>query len=421
MRSKTRRGASLLAALVAFGLVLTGCSAGSSAGVTLPDQVEGELPSDTVAQLQGAVEHAMQASGSTGAIAGVWVPWSGTWVAGLGTTGPESDEAVTTDMSFRVAEVTRAMTCDLLYELADRNVVDLDDPVARHVPSVPKLTDITLVQLCDSTSGLGSFEPTAASAWFNTPAREWNPRELASYGLAQERSAAGAAFRDSDTGYMLLGQALENATGRSASELMRQYVFEPAELEQTALPGARAATPGSTYLPGYQSLQADLEAGCVAPTDYSEFSASIGYTNAGAVSTIDDLGRYGQILAARSIAEEDNGRFGHNLPVDPSRDSWFLYGGGAYQAGSLLGQQGSVPGYAVSVWADPATGMAVAVVLNNSAAGADIAGVLGRELAAIASKAPAAEGQSQPEFGLPWTVESMHQQVADRAVCPIAQ
>ncbi|MGV9768097.1 serine hydrolase domain-containing protein [Microbacterium sp. NPDC003461] len=427
MRSKARRGAAALSALMAIGLALTACSESRAADVALPSQVEAELPGETVDQLRGAVDHAVQASGATGAIVGVWVPWSGTWVAGVGTTEPEgAGSEVTTDMSFRIGDVTRAMTCDVLYDLAKEGTLDLGDSITEHVPSVPDLAaedpgDITLQQLCDGTSGLGESWSTAADAVYTTPAREWNPRELASYGLAQERGVPGAAYRDSDVAYLLLGQALENASGHRASTLMNQYVFEPGGLRQTALPGDAAAVPSTTsrHLPGYVSSQADRDAGCVAPADYSELSASVGFTDSGVVSTIGDLGRYGQILAANSLAEKDNGRFDHNLPVNPDADTWFQYGGGAFQAGTLLGQQGSIPGYAASVWADPATGMAVAVVLNNSASEGGIVGLLGRELAAIASKAPAASGQTQPEFGLPWTAESMHEAVAASAICPI--
>lgn len=424
----SRRVAAALATLVAFGAVLTGCSADDRAqGVALPAQVEGTLPDDTVAQMQAAVDQAIQASGSTGAIVGVWVPWSGSWVAGHGTTEPGGAGApVTTDMSFRIGHVTRAMTCDVLYALAAEEVLDLDDSITDHVTSVPTLAnepgDITLRHLCDSTSGLGSSWPSVSGSFYTTPDRQWEPREIAAYGIAQERTTPGAAYRDSDAGYLLLGEALERAARKSASELMREYIFTPNGLTQTALPGAASSVPATTptHLPGYQSWSADIEAGCVAPTEYSKGSASRGYTDSGAVSTITDLGRYGQVLAAKALAEQDNGRFDHNLPVDPSQDSWFTYGGGAYQAGSLLGQQGRVPGYATSVWADPATGMAVAVVLNNSASD-PIAGLLGRELAAIASKAPAASGQSQPEFGLPWTAEAVHQQIADVAICPIGE
>ncbi|WP_261166794.1 serine hydrolase [Microbacterium sp. Marseille-Q6965] len=426
MRSKARRGAAALAALMAIGLGLTACSGAPAASVALPTQVDAELPGETVDQLRGAVDQAVQASGATGAIVGVWVPWSGTWVAGVGTTEPEgAGTEVTTDMSFRIADVTRAMTCDVLYELADEGTVDLGDSITEHVPSVPNLADdpgdITLQQLCDGTSGLGESWSTAAGAVYTTPAREWHPRELAAYGLAQDRQAPGMTYRDSDVAYLMLGQALENASGHGAAALFDEYVFGPGGLQQTTLPGDAAAVPSTTssYLPGYVSFQADRDAGCVAPTDFSELSASVGFTDSGVVSTIGDLGRYGQILAANSVAEKDNGRFDHNLPVNPDSDTWFQYGGGAFQAGTLLGQQGSIPGYAASVWADPVTGMSVAVVLNNSASGGGIAGLLGRELAAIASKAPAASGQTQPEFGLPWTAESMHQAIADSAICPI--
>ncbi len=59
------------------------------------------------------------------AIVGVWAPWSGSWVAGIGTQDREGGAELSTDMSFRIADVTRLMTCDVLYALADRDVVEL--------------------------------------------------------------------------------------------------------------------------------------------------------------------------------------------------------------------------------------------------------------------------------------------------------
>ncbi len=42
------------------------------------------------------------------------------------------------------------------------------------------------------------------------------------------------------------------------------------------------------------------------------------------------------------------------------------------------------------------------------------------ELAAIASKAPAAPGRENPEAGLPWTAQQFHDQIAAAAICPPA-
>ena len=64
-----------------------------------------------------------------------------------------------------------------------------------------------------------------------------------------------------------------------------------------------------------------------------------------------------------------------------------------------------------------ASGLTVAVVLNDSAANSGVGAQLAWELAAIASKAPAASGQTAPEAGLPWTAEQYHEKIAANAIC----
>ena len=146
-----------------------------------------------VEQLQGAVTHAMAATGSPGAIVGVWAPWSGAWVAGLGTRQPAgAGGAVSADQQFKAAQVTRAMTCDVLYTLAARGTVSLDDPVTEYVSGVADLSQVTLGQLCDGTAGIGTYSGQLLATWLSKPDRVWNPRELASYGLGVGRTAPGS-------------------------------------------------------------------------------------------------------------------------------------------------------------------------------------------------------------------------------------
>lgn len=416
MRGRShRRAAGALAAVAAFGVLLTGC--GGPGGVDLPDQVDGDLPDAVVEQIDAATNKAIQGSGATGAIVGVWAPWSGSYTAGIGTTAPEDGADVTADMSFRIGEVTRSMTCDVLYGLDADGELSVEDPVTQYVQNVAGMEDITLKQLCDSTSGIGSSESDVIVQWLRTPDRVWNPRELAARGLLKRSGEPGAAFRSSDAGYLLLGEALTHATGKSAQELYRTYVTDRYELENTLLPPAAGAAPGDNALTGYRTSNSDQKNGCVAPADVTESSSSLGYTDSGMVSTIDDLGQYGQILAAR-VADDDSGRFDDPVAVDPDGASWYKAIGGVYFAGQLVGQEGSTLGYSTSVWSDPETGMTVAVVLNNSR-NDDLAGLLGRQLAAITSRASAAEGQSAPEIGLPWSAEGVDKQIGQRASCPI--
>jgi D-alanyl-D-alanine carboxypeptidase len=415
-----RRAALALASALVLSLVAAGCAPDEHVEIDVPAQVSADFPESTATQLQDAVTHAMTAAGASGAIVGVWAPWSGTLVTGLGVDSPSGSE-VTPDMEFRVAQLTRPMICDVLYAVAAEGTVRTDDSVATWVPGVPDLTDITLGQLCDGTSGIGSYSAQLKGIFLSNPERVWNPRELASYGIGQPRDAEpGVAYRDSDAGYILLGLALERATGRSAATLLEDYVFDPLDLGATRLPPSAAAKPDDEgpFLTGHHSLiDATGVMNCTEPLDVTSLSASSGFTDSGVVSNIEDLGRYVTGLAAGAILPAGVDRFDQPLAVYAGAPSWYTTRGGAIQAGSLTGQFGSVPGYATAAFSDPTSGLTVAVVLNNSAVGGAFAEYLAWELAAIASKAPAADGGAVPEAGLPWTAQQYHDAIAASAIC----
>ncbi|GAB3603371.1 serine hydrolase domain-containing protein [Microbacterium aureliae] len=409
--SATRSTAAVVTA-AALVLGLSACSNDVSVSIDVPAQVEGDFPEETLTPLREAVDRAVVASGASGAIVGVWAPWSGSWVSGVGTTTPGGDE-VTADMQFRAGKITRAMTCDVVYELAKEGVLDVDDDVATHVPGVADLTDVTLEMLCDNTSGIGSYSERLLRMWLDNPERKWVPLELATYGLGQERTAEpGARYTDSDAGYLLLGLALENASGERMSALLREYVTDPLDLEGTYL----AATPTEApRLSGLRSPRVEGTWDCAEPADVSNVSLTTAFTDGGVMTTITDLGRYTQALATGTLT--GTSRFDDGKPPSPTSSSWYTYAGGAFRAGSMVGQTGSVPGYLTSAYADPDTGLTVAVVLNNSSAHPNFAGWLAFELAAIASKAPAASGQEAPSAGLPWTPEQFSKTIDKNAVC----
>ncbi len=423
MRVRPTRGrvALAVAAIAALTLTIAGCTADEKVTLDLPPQVDAAFPEETAQQLQDAIAQAMTASGSSGAIVGVWAPWSGSLVTGVGVESATSSKPVTDDMQFRAAQVTRAMTCDVLYSVADEGLVRLKDSVSKWVSGFPDLSDVTLGELCDGTSGIGSYSSQLSGLFLANPARVWNPRELASYGVGQPRQGEpGAAYRDSDAGYVLLGLALERATGKSAAQLLQDYVAEPLDLTATRLPGGKAAAPSTSgpVLKGHHSSPgADGSMNCTEPTDITTLSASIGYTDAGVVTDIRDLGRYAQALATGALLPEGVDRIENPLPVYGGAPSWYTADGGTLQAGTLIGQFGSVPGYATAAFSDPSSGLTVAVVLNNSGGGGGFAEYLAWELAAIASKAPASGGATAPDAGLPWTAQQYHDQIAAAAIC----
>jgi D-alanyl-D-alanine carboxypeptidase len=425
-RTGLRRTAAVAAAVLALTLTVAGCSADPVPGVS-ETGTQRDLPKDTRGQLQGAVTDAMAASGASGAIVGVWAPWSGSWIAGLGTVTPGGDTKVEPDMTFRAGAITRPMICDVLYQLSAAGTLSLDDSVTKYVGGMPKFTDVTLESLCDSTSGIGSYRALLDQQMLGNPGRNWDRRELVGYGVGQVGGEVrpGVAYRDSDAGYLLLGLALERATGKSSSELLRTYVFGPLGLRHSTLPGPAPAAPvigGSQPLRG-SYLGSRTKSGdyvCDKPTDITEQSASFGSTDSGVVSDIQDIAAYVRALAAGRLVK-DKTRFADPLPVTPSSPSWFTTAGGAIQMGPLIGQYGSTPGYLAAAFSDPESGLTVAVVLNDSSMGRGVIVDLSRELAAIASKAPAVDGAKAPAVGLPWSAEQYHDVIAANAICSAAK
>jgi len=423
IRSGMKRATVTVVAAVALTLGLASCSGDAAAGGLATLAPDRALPSDTQKQLQSAVEDAMTATGSSGAIVGVWVPWSGSWQKGLGTVSPDSKTPVDVDMTFRAGPVTRAMTCDVLYTLADKGTVKLDDPVTDYVGGMPQFTDVTLTQLCDGTSGLGSYDAMLEDQSVTNPARAWDPRELVGYGVGDVSGDVkpGMSYRDSDAGYLLLGLALERATGKTLAELYEKDVFDPLGMSHTQLPGDAAALPvvdSSAALHGFY-LASKTKSGayeCTKQTDISEASASYGGADSGVVSDIADLATYAHALAAGTLVQSKT-RFAAPLQLSSSLPSWITTSGGAVQAGSFIGEYGSARGYLTAAFSDPKSGLTVVVVLNNSTAGDTVIAALARELAAIAVQAPATSGEKAVAVGMPWTAAQAHDVIADEAIC----
>ncbi len=401
-----------------LAILLSGCTGPSPVAIDVPAQVDAPLPDVTVAEMRDAVTAAITATGATGAVVGVWAPWSGSWVSGVGTQSPGGAE-VTPDLQFRAADITGAMTCDTLYGLAADGRLSLDDSVTDWVSNMPGYEAITLRQLCDGTSGLASYTQSLDFLTWTNPGRIWNARELMAYGISKPRlNDPGVQFASSPTNFLVAGLAVERVTGESLADVITERVIEPLGLDSTSMPPSAASVPGTAPLTGHWSQpNAEGVYDCAQPGEFTTMSASYGAAASGAVTDIRDLGRYAQALATDALLPDGSDRFANPVPVASDQPTWFTAAGGAYQAGSLIGQFGSTPGYIVGAFADPATGMSVAVALNNSAGNENTGAWLAWQLAAIASKAPAAQGQTMPEAGLPWTAEQMRENISANAIC----
>lgn len=413
------RARRLLGLAAAGLLVLTAGCMNADAVPPGPEQAQAPLPKASVDAMTAAVEDAIAATRSTGAIVGVWAPWAGSWTAGVGKASTGGSEAMSADMRFRIGENTASMTCTVLLGLVDDGVVALDDPVKKYLPRMVGVDDVTLRRLCDQTSGIGDYRTALRQQMVDNPTRSYVPLELVTDGMGESAPGPVAAFAPSDAGLILLGMALQRATGRTWPQLYEQYVFGRLGMAATSFPTDGELTLPSPHPRGYAfSVDASGAPECDALRDVTTLSPTMAGTAGAVVSGLEDLRLFAAAFARGALvsshAAEEQWR---TVPMGDDVPSWQGYGLGGVQLGPLRGNSGEIPGFITAMLSDPASGLTVVVMLNNSSAGAGAAQSLAMQLASLASKAPATHGR-QPVIVLPWSDEQAAQAVQDAAVCP---
>ena len=154
----------------------------------------------------------------------------------------------TVDMHFRNGAVAISYVSTLLLVLVDEKKLALDDKASKWVPEIPHSDEVTLRQLAQMTTGytdyvIGNAEVDAML--YTDPFRQWTPEELLQTVTSKPLLyPPGTNWNYAHTNYLILGLALEKATGKRMSDLLQEKVLGPLGLTNTTDPG-----PGAPSIP----------------------------------------------------------------------------------------------------------------------------------------------------------------------------
>ncbi|WP_220187931.1 serine hydrolase domain-containing protein, partial [Pseudonocardia pini] len=277
------------------------------------------------------------------------------WSAGRGAV-----EEPATDVQYRLGSISKTVCAITVLRLRDEGLLDLSDPLERHLPGTP-LGDRTLTQLLSHTGGVTSESP--GPWWERTPGGD-----LAALGLTEADGVlpAGRRFHYSNLGFGLLGELVARARGRSWDEVARDEVLHPLGMRRTTPRPTGRAAQGYAVHPWSDELLPEPEhhAGVMAPAGQLWATA----TDLGRLGAFL-LGDGGDVLGPATIEEM-------TLPagVDFSGPNWSSYGLGVqvqrHEGHTLVGHGGSMPGFLAGLWADREDRIA-ALALANVTTGLD--------------------------------------------------
>jgi CubicO group peptidase (beta-lactamase class C family) len=268
---------------------------------------------------------------------------------GLGWSG-SAGAATSTDTQYRMGSITKSLTALLVLQCRDDGLLDLDDPVGKHLPETG-YPDVTLRSLLAHVSGMQS-EPVGP--WWERSPGVGVPQLLAENNGSGAVFGPGEHYHYSNLGYALLGEVVARLRGQHWTVLVQERVLAPLGMARTSYhpegPFARGLS--VHHLAGTLTEEPLHDTGAMAP--------------AGQLwGTLSDLARLATFLAHGNpavVADETLAEM--RQPVPPAVE----YGLGLrllpYADGVLVGHTGSMPGFQATVFADPLNDVGVVAMTN---------------------------------------------------------
>lgn len=285
---------------------------------------------------------------------------------GLGEADILKKTPMTARHQLRIASHSKSFTAAGILKLREQGLLNLDDPVGRHVKGLhADVAKVRLSQLLSHSAGVARDGPDAGHFQDRHPypGREQVLRDLGE-GLAIEPNTR---FKYSNHGFALLGLVIEAITGESYADWMQREIVTPAGLEDTVpdvLPGRRLRLArghsGRLLLGRRVVVPGDNPTHAVAPAG-------------GFVSTAADVASfYAQLLptARRSVLSVDSRRelMRRHAPVPhSSTPAWYGLGmmHGSYQGWDWVGHTGSLQGFVSRSLVLPQQEIAVSILANS--------------------------------------------------------
>ncbi len=154
---------------------------------------------------------------------------------GYGMANLEHGIPITSTSVFRTGSVSKQFTAAVMVLLDEEGVLSLDDPLRAHLPEIPDFGyDLTLRNLIHHTSGIRDYLDLMALAGRGSD--DFYRKQQALDLLARQEALnfpPGNRFLYSNSGYFLLSQVVERATGRTLRQEAQDRLFGPLGMTQT--------------------------------------------------------------------------------------------------------------------------------------------------------------------------------------------
>lgn len=274
------------------------------------------------------------------------------WSEAKGYADKTKETTLLPDQPYRIASITKTYVAAAIFRLHEMDSLHIDDPISQHISAEHRdllvadgyqPEEITLRHCLLHTSGLYDYavsSPAYIEAASKNAKRRWSRTDQLRFAmdLGQPRWPAGKGFHYSDTGYILLGEAIERSLDSSLAYGLRSLLkFESLNLKNTWLETLEPAP--ADVLPVVRRYYGRQ--------DFTEWDASVDlWGGGGLLATSEDVALFvhalftGQVFDKTTTLQEFlKGPTNFNATYDPTTDPGYMDYRSGHEAFTLYNLQ----------------------------------------------------------------------------------
>lgn len=366
------------------------------------------------ARLQAEVDQVREQFGFPGMTAAYVMSDGSHGAAASGMADVEAGAPTQANSRMLAASTGKSFVAALCIALALEGRLALDEHVSRWLGKydwfarVPNHESMTLRHLLTHSAGIPdhvhmkAFEEAFAKRWAESET-PFSPERLVTFILDKPALfPAGEGWAYSDTGYILAGLVVEEVTGRSYYDEIRERFLNPLRLSDTS-PSDRRDLPGLAAGYTYPDNPFSFPVKTLDDNGHLYWHPGVEWTGGGLVSTSRDLARWGAALfTGKAIPGEYLPELLRSVAVDENNDN-ANYGAGiaiytSSRYGPVYGHAGWIPGYISSFRHYPNLGVTVAFQINTDIvivnSDENVIGMIGARLMQVLTGENVLEGQA---------------------------
>jgi D-alanyl-D-alanine carboxypeptidase len=191
--------------------------------------------------LQNALNRSLASLEASGASAAIVRNGTVVWQGQAGVIAPGSTTPVNADTLFVHASASKMVTAAMTLRLVEQGLVDLDTTIDHYLPAgVPGAAQVTVRQLLRQTSGYPDLFPDPEDPDKN-PSNDLVVRMLSNASLTradlisyvEAPISTQGKHKYSNTDYVLLGEVIERASGKTFAQVYQQEIVFPLGLTRS--------------------------------------------------------------------------------------------------------------------------------------------------------------------------------------------